>query len=153
MDQDRFRTRARDLRAFADRMMPLAKMPDRATGDDLQLAANLAVKAADSLDELLKATPPGCICRRIEHDNYSYLDYAQSCRHHGQLYVMREALKTNYEKMERALKNEVRMKMVTAALTGTACLEPQSDACDRNRYVERALEIADETIRRIATES
>ena len=151
MDRDRFRNRARELRAFADRMGPLAKMPDRVTAADLQLAADLAAKAADSLDELLKARPAGCNCRLIEDDNYSYLDYAESCLHHRQYYLLREQLKADYAKMERKLKNEVRMKLVAAALSGTATPMDHRDLpiAGVEPVVERAIAIADEAIRRI----
>jgi hypothetical protein len=131
-------------------MSPLAKMPDRATSADLQLAADLAKKAADDLDELVKATPSGCVCRRIDNDNYSYLDYHEECIHHRQYYFLREQLKADYAKMEKALKNEVRIKFVAAALAGTAAgIEPKEDQLGRNAFVENALEIAEAAIRRI----
>lgn len=149
MDRDRFRTRARELRAFAERMTPLAKMPDRATSADLQLAADLATKAADSLDELLKARPPGCNCRLIEDDNYSYLDYAESCLHHRQYHLLREKLKADYAKMEKALKNETRMKLVAAALSGSAGIEPKELLDHQGQLVQNAIAIADEVIRQI----
>lgn len=158
MDRDRFRNRARELRAFAERMTPLAKMPDRATGADLQLAAELATKAAEHIEELVKAKPSGCICRHIENDNYSYLDYAKECIHHGQLYSLSEHLKADYAKMEKALKNEARMKLVAAALSGTAVSFNSRDTPAGwtnitgpavEIVVERAVAIADETLRRI----
>ena len=150
MDKGRFRNRARELRAFADRMAPLAKMPDRATAADLQLAADLATKAADSLDELLKARPAGCNCRLIEDDNYSYLDYAESCLHHGALFLREKQLKEGYAKAERALKNEMRMRLVAAALSGTAAVRLVTGVVPAERVVERAVAIADEEIRQIA---
>ena len=148
-DRHRFSRRASELRAFADQIEPLAKMPDRATGADIQFAADLAKKAANDLDELVKATPSGCICRRIQDDNYSYLDYAEACIHHRQYYLLREQLKESYAKMERALKNEARITLVAAALTGVAAFQPENDHAGRDRHVERAITIADDTIRRI----
>lgn len=148
MDRDRFRNRSRELRAFAERMAPLAKMPDRATGADLQLAADLAAKAADSIDELVKTRPAGCICRTIDRDDYSYLDYAEACLHHGGLFVRERDLKAGYAKMEKALKDEVRMKIVTAALSGAAFLAQQ----DSHKFSENAIAIADEVIRRLAAQ-
>lgn len=147
-DRHRFSRRARELRAFAERMVPLAKMPDRVTAADIQLAAALATKAASDLDELVSAKPTGCICRHVQDDNYSYLDYAEECLHHRQYYFLREKLKADYAKMEKALKNEVRMKLVAAALSGTAII-PEEDAPDREDMVKHAIKIADETIRRI----
>lgn len=146
IERDRFRTRARELRAFADRMTPLAKMPDRVTLADLQLAADLSRKAADSLDELLKGTLPGCICRRIENDNYSYLDYAEACQHHGQLHALRERLKTDYAQAEKALKNEARLKIVGAALAGIAT---RAETLDVETCARKAVEVADAVIRQI----
>jgi hypothetical protein len=146
-DRHRFSRRATELRAFADRIEPLAKMPDRATCADIQLAADLAKQAANDLDELVKATPPGCICRRIENDYYSYLDYAEECIHHRQYYFLREQLKADYAKMEQALKNETRLKLVIAAL--------QAQTVHSNDPVERmaklAIELADEVLRQLGS--
>lgn len=146
MDRDRFSGRVRELRAFAERMTALAKMSDRVTSADVQLAADLAGKAADSIDELVKARPSGCICRQIDNDNYSYLDYAEGCLHHRQYYLLRGQLKADFAKMEKALKNEARMKLVSAALAGTAGMAPHDQVGD---FVARAIAIADEAIRTI----
>ena len=124
-------------------------MPDRATEKDFRQAADLMRGAASDLEELVKATPTGCICRRIQDDNYSYLNYAEDCVHHRQYYALREQLKADYAKMEKALKNETRMKLVAAALTGSAAFTPEDDHAGRNQHVERAIAIADDTIRRI----
>ena len=148
-DRHRFSRRAAELRTFAERIEPLAKMPERARGVDIQSAADLARKAADDLDELVKATPPGCICRRIENDNYSYLDYAEECVHHRQYYFLREKLKADYAKMEKDLKNEVRIRFVAAALSGAVALDHDVDDLDENDLAKRAIAIADETIRQI----
>jgi hypothetical protein len=152
-DQHRFGRRANELRAFAERIAPLAKMPDRATGADLQLAAELANKAASDLDELVAATPPGCICRLIEDDNYSYLDYAEACRYHGQLYTLREDLKARHEKMVKALKNETRMRIVLAALTGAALTNTSADKVEHDAKIAgrvgNALDLADEVLKQI----
>jgi hypothetical protein len=160
MDRHRFSNLARTLRAFAERMSPLMKMPERVTVADLQLAADLTTKAAEHLDELVEATPPGCVCRHIKDDGYDYLDYAESCRHHGRYYRLSEKLKADYAKMENALKNETRMKLVAAALAGTAAPMVTDAAAPEgwtsvtgpttSTLVERAIAIADEAIRRIA---
>ncbi len=151
MDRDRFRKRATDLRNCADLVGRLTEIPDRATQKDFHQAANLMAGAANDLEELVKGSLPGCICRRIQDENYDYLNYAEGCRHHGQLYVMREGLKANYAKMESALKNEVRMKLVAAALAGTAGLSSGDDR-DEDHLAKRAIAIADEAICRIARE-
>ena len=153
MDRHRFSRRAAELRAFAERMGPLAKMPDRATGADLQLAADLANKAADDLDELVKATPPGCICRRIENDNYSYFDYHEDCIHHRHYYHLSEKLKADYAKMEKALKDGPRMRVILATLTGAALSGMGSDEVEHQVKVESrvysARALADEVVRRL----
>jgi len=149
---NRFRERVHALRTFAEKMTSLAKMPERTTASDLQLAADLSKKAADSLDELLNAELLGCVCRRIEHDNYSYLDYAESCLHHRQYYLLRQQLKADYAKMEKALKDEVRVKLVAAALTGTAMpsIMPLDVSVRSRSVVTTAIAIADEALRQIA---
>ena len=148
MDRHRYSRRAHELRAFADRMGPLAKMPDRATSADIQLAADLAKKAADDLDELVAATPAGCVCLRIENDNYSYLDYVESCIHHRQYYLLREQLKAEYQKLECVLKNEARMKLVIAALQAQTVRSNEPD----ERMAKLAIKLADEVLRQLGSE-
>jgi len=145
-DRHRFNKRANELRDHTRLFEQLACVPERVTEKDLRQAADVMRGAAIDLDELIKATPTGCICHRIQDGTHDYLDYAEECLHHRQLYRLRESLKADYAKMEKALKNEPRMKFVAAALSGTAGHIP----ADSNRYVERALAIADEAIRRIA---
>lgn len=146
MDKERFRKRSNELRVDAERLGQLGKMPDRVTDKDLRDASNLMLYASMDLDELLKAQLPGCVCRRIQDDNYDYLDYDESCRHHRQLCHLREHLKAEYAKMEKALKDEARMSVVRAALSGTATLSGMDDL---QSYVERAIQIADEVVRQI----
>ena len=147
MDHDRFRARARDLRACAALVGGLTQMPDRATPKDFQQAADLLVGAADDLETLIKVRPAGCTCRGIQGDNYGYLVYVEGCLHHGHLYETHARLKADYEKLESALKNEARMKLVTAALTGAA----MHDSGDRE--LKRAIDIADEALRLLARET
>lgn len=151
MDRERFRKSAHDLKGCADLIRDLTRMPDRATEKDFQQAADLMARAADDITELIKAQLPGCICRRIQDDGYDYLDYAGNCRHHRDLYLHRESLKADYAKIERALKNETRMKLVAAALSGTAG-RPSDPDLDDDDLVKRAIAIADEAIRRITQE-
>jgi hypothetical protein len=150
VNRHRFSKRALELNDHAQflenlvRIGAISYMPDHATEKDLRQAADLMRGAAIHLEELVSATPTGCICRHIENDNYSYLDYAEACLHHRQLYVLRESLKKDYAKMEKALKNEARMKLVAAALSGSAAVFVDDDI-----LVQRAIVIADATIRRI----
>ena len=123
-------------------------MPDRATSADIQLAADLATKAADDLEELIAATPAGCVCRRIENDNYSYLDYVESCIHHRQYYLLREQLKADYQKLEGVLKNEVRMKLVIAALQAQTVRSNEPD----ESMAKLAIKLADEVLRQLGSE-
>ncbi len=131
-------------------METLAKVPDRATAADIQLAADLAKKAATDLDDLVKAQPAGCLCRLIENDNYSYLDYHEACIHHRQYWHLREKLKADYAALEKTLKDETRMRLVVAALTGTAGIPANEDDRGGDQLVLRAIDIANETLRRIA---
>jgi hypothetical protein len=152
MDRDRFRKRSRELNERARLVSDLAKMPDRATAKDFREVADLMSGAASDIDELLQANLPGCACRRIENDNYSYLHYAESCRHHGRLYLLEEDLKARYEKAEHALKNEVRLRFVTAALSGAAVSTDVRCGWDTS-IVNRAIAIADEAVRQFAEEA
>ena len=149
VDRHRFSKRSRELHERAQIIEDLSRVPDRMTEKDFRLATDLMRGAANDLDELVKATPPGCICRHIENDNYSYLDYAEDCIHHRHYYFLSEKLKADYAKMEKALKDEARMKLVSAALAGTAGMATTEDQIGRNAFVENALEIAEAAIRRI----
>jgi len=142
---ERFRKRAKDLRACAELVGNLKQLPERVAPKDFEQVVDLMAGAASDIEMLVKSRPIGCICRCIEGENFDYFDYVEGCFHHSQLYQLRETLKADYAKMERALKNEARMKLVAAALAGAATL-PNYTAHD---YAKRAVEIADETIRRI----
>lgn len=148
MDRDRYRKRAHDLHGCAQLIKDLTRVPDRATEADFRQVADLMTDAANDLNELIKATPPGCICRRIENDNYSYLDYAEGCLHHRQLYALSESLKADYIRMEKALKDEARMRLIAAALTGSA-VNPQNTSIGAVKY---AIAIADEALQQVVTE-
>ena len=146
IDRDRFRKRAHNLQSCAQLIKDLTRVPDRATEKDFRQAADLMTDAANDIKELIKATPPGCICRRIQDNDYDYLDYEEGCQHHRQLYLIREGLKADYAKMERALKNETRMRILLAVLTGAAALPP---AYAGSILIERAIALTDETLRQI----
>jgi hypothetical protein len=149
MDRDRFRKRATELRDWVSIARTLSNAPDRATAKDFSSAADLMEKAARDLDDLLKATLPGCICRSIFYDDGGgYIDYEKDCRHHGSLYRQLEQNEAHYVKMERALKDEVRLRIVTSALTGTA-ISPH----DNEDLVRWALAIADEVLEQIRREN
>ena len=146
MDRSQARSRARDLRLRGEEFRKLVGMPDRAKAEDFKAAAEVMLKAADSIDALLDDNLPGCVCRHIESDNYSYLDYAESCRHHGGLYRQIAELKKSYEKTEKKLKDEARMSIVRATLSGTADMPATLTV---QGFVARAIEIADETLRQL----
>lgn len=145
MDRHRLRQRIDALNENAKSADDLAKVPDRILPTDLSNAAALMRGAALDMRELMEAKLPGCVCRRIDHDDYSYLVYSIDCRHHHQLHVLMEKLKTDYAKMEKALKDEARMKLVATALTGTTSLAMQ----DLSVFSRNAIAIADETIARL----
>lgn len=145
MERHRFSNRVRELKERAKLVEDLGRVPDRAKEKDFRDLAELLRKTASDIEELVDAKLPGCICRRIDHDDYSYLVYATECRHHHQLHFMTEKVKADYAKMEKTLKDEARMKLVATALTGTASLAVQ----DLPSFSRNAIAIADETIARL----
>lgn len=145
----RFSKRTRELNERAQLLEDLARTPELAPAGCFSRTADLMRGAASDLDELVKATPPGCICRRVNNDNYSYLDYAEECLHHRQLYALSARLKADYARMERALKDETRMKLVVATLSGAATSMAAQAEHLHGAFVENALTLADEVIRRI----
>jgi len=158
MDRHRFSKRSRELTELARLVEGFARMPDGVAEKDFRQAAALMRGASYDIDELVRTSPPGCICRRIRDESNEFLDYAEACLHHRQLHTLREEFKANYAKMERALKNETRLKLVAAALSGTAGLhqvrDQPSDVNDFNEdLAKRAIEIADATIRQITMEA
>lgn len=140
MDREHFRDRVRALRAQADEVSCLTAIPDRVKPQDLKATEHLLRAAAYDIEQLVKARPTGCICRHIQDDNYDYFDYDAACLHHGQLYRIREGLKADYAKMEKALKNEARLRFATAVLSGTDWLQVHDDT---GLGIKRALAIAD----------
>lgn len=105
MDHQRFRQRASDLRAYAQLLNGLSRMPTEESFDLLVAGFDLIVGAANDLDDL-----------------------------------------RTYAKITQALKNETRMKLVAAALSGTSGGQPIAQV---GTVVERAIAIADEALRRI----
>ena len=148
MDRQHFRNRAKELETLAGRLTTLSALPERTTTDDLRDAADLARKAAADLTTLVKAELPGCICPRIQRDDYDYLEYVQNCRHHSDLYHQREGSKARYAELEKALKDEARMKIVIAALNGAALSSHSPSA-----IIANALDVANEALRKIGGES
>lgn len=148
IDRGRFQNKARDLRGCAQLIKDLTHVPDRATEKDFRQVTDLLTSAADDLDELLRAELPGCACRRIQDDNYAYLVYAEDCRHHRGLYLQEKNLKARYEKAESVLKNEVRLRFITATLTGAAVTG--DGRIEHASIVKRAIAIADEAVLQIA---
>lgn len=153
MDRGRFENRVDKLRTCASHLGKLSALPERATTDDFRDASDLMRQAADDLTTLIKAELTGCVCRRIRDDNYDYLEYAQGCRHHRDLYTLKERLKADYTKMEKALKDEVRLKLVTAALAGAAISNDVIAFEGTERIAKRAIEVADDTIERLARDT
>ena len=148
MDRARYRERTRDLQGCADLLKNLTKMPDRAaSAKDFQQVADLLKGAAEDIEALLKAELPGCNCRVIDHDDYSRIVYAESCRHHGHLFALEKRLKEGYARAEKVLKDEIRLRFVAAALTGAA-----PDGGTPSIVVDRAIAIADEAIGRLTKE-
>ncbi len=152
MDRERFKNRSRELGLLATQLAKLSAIPERATTNDFRDAADLIRKAADDLDELLKAPLPGCTCRRVQDYDRDYLEYDETCQHHRALCLLHKRVTADYLKMERALKDEVRLRLVAAALSGSAAL-PSEDSPDDDDIAKRAIAIADEAICRITRET
>ena len=147
-----FRQRQHELNEHVQLFAKLSQMPERLTEKDLQRAIYLMSRAAEDLGRLMDARLPGCVCRRIEDENYSRLVYEKTCTHHSSLFHQEKALEEGYAKAEKALKDEARMKLVAAALSGAAGLCETTNDLDDEDLAKRAISIADETIRRITTE-
>lgn len=143
-----FRQRQHELNEHVQLFAKLSPMPERLTEKDLQRAIYLMSRAAEDLGALLDARLPGCTCRRIEDDNYSRLIYEKTCTHHSSLYHQEKTLEERYAKAEKTLKDEARMKLITAAISGAAFQVPQ----DAGLFSRNALEIADDVIRRLLEE-
>jgi hypothetical protein len=142
--RERFRDRANDLQKQADQLAMIAKIPNHATFANLNEAADLLTKAAEDIKELTQAKLPGCVCPYEGVLDHNYASYVEHCPHHRDLFLIRQRLKEQYAWMEKALKNEVRMGLVRAALTGAA-----ESSVAPNRIVAFAILIADEAIRQI----
>ena len=141
--------RINELNDRAKLVEDLGRVPDRAKEKDFRDLAELLRKTASDIEELVDAKLPGCICRRIDHGDYSYLVYATECRHHHQLHFLTEKLKADYAKMEKTLKDETRLRLVAAALSSTAGFAVQ----DLPNIANNAIAIADATIVRLTNES
>lgn len=150
MDRDRFRKRAADLRSCADLVERLTRVPDRATRKDFEQVSDLMTGAATDIEKLIKAEPPGCVCRRIQDNDYDYLEYNEGCLHHRQLYLVREKLKADYERLEKKLKDEPRMRLLAAVLSDSLDKTSAPRLQPAAIVVDEALTIVDEAIRRLA---
>ncbi len=140
---------AKRYRKLADELQHLAELPDRLTKKDVEAAAKALRDAADDIDGLARAKPSGCICRHIEDDNYSYLHYDERCYHHGDLVRRTAAIKNDYEKAEKRLRDEVRMKLIVAALPGATALPD----LNKEEAARVAIDAADAVIRQLLSES
>ena len=140
MTTNRYHHHMNELRTQASLLNTLAKVPERASEKDLLGASDTMFLAASALDALMRARPEGCVCDLIDD---RYLAYHASCVHHGHLHVTLEALKAEYTKLEKTLKDETRLKLIAGALAGTAGLEPSAT------LAKKAIEIADEVIRQV----
>lgn len=146
MDRAHYRKRVRDLNECAALIDQLTRMPDRATEKDFRQLADLLREAAKDVEALLNAELPGCTCRRVEHDDSSCLDYNESCRHHAHLVARLASNKKHYEDAEKKLKNEVHVRLVAAALSGTAGTVLVTADLEVEDVVDAALQIADRAI-------
>ena len=130
------------LDANAKELLQLSGMMERLTKADVAKAAKSLDEAARALEDLLKGELPGCTCRLIENDNYSYLDWKEDCRHHRGLFLFHKESKAKYEEAHKKLKNEVRLKLVSELIGGLA----RGDGQGNDHVVRRAIQLADEAI-------
>lgn len=149
MDRDRYRRRVRELGESTKLIESLAKVPDRATEKDFRLIIDQLRAAATDIEALLEADLPGCACRRVDRDDSYYLDYVESCRHHGHLFSRLASNKKHYEDAAQKLKDEVRGRLVASALSGAAGTVLVTMDAEVDDVVAIALRIADHAIQAI----
>lgn len=130
------------LDAHAKELYQLSGMIERLTKADVAKAAKSLEEAARALEDLMKGELPGCTCRLVENDNYSYLDWNENCRHHRGLWLFQSESKKKYDEALKKLKNELRVKLVAELIGGLA----RGDGQGAKHLVARAIELADETI-------
>lgn len=128
------------LDAHAKELYQLSGMIERLTKADVAKAAKSLEEAARALEDLMKGELPGCTCRTIDNDNYSYLDYNETCRHHRGLWLFQNESKKKYDEAHKKLKHELRIKLVTEIVGRSP------SGLSDEETVERALRLADKTI-------
>jgi hypothetical protein len=144
MTTNRYHSHMNELRKQATLLKSLAPLSERVSAKDLLGAVDAMQLAASALEELIRARPEGCVCDLIDD---RYLSYAESCTHHGHLHVLLEALKAEYVKLEKTLKDETRLKLIAGALAGTAGLEP------KQAIAKQAIAVADEVLKQLTDAS
>lgn len=82
------------------------------TAQDLLASSELLFKASRAIAELTRGELRGCTCRSIAHDDYFALDYDKECTHHGRFFLQIEKCKAEYTKALKALRNEIRVKLI-----------------------------------------
>lgn len=75
-------------------------------------------EAAEAMQQLMRGELPGCTCTRIEHDDYTRLEYDEKCRHHRSLASQLAASKKRYDDAEKKLTNDIHIKLVIGMMPG-----------------------------------
>lgn len=111
------------LTARARELESLVSMPHRVLSKDVEGASAALNEAADGMRQLMAGELPGCTCRRIDKDDYSYLNYDEKCRDHGNLWAQTTALKKRYEELHAKLTDELRIRIVSEVISSLAATQ------------------------------
>jgi hypothetical protein len=155
MSYESVRARVHEIMQIAERFQILASMPDHVTRADIEQAVSALRDSALKISFLIEATPVGCTCPRTEREDRStFIDrYDPECRHHGRLHALEERGNKLYEDTRQKLKNEVRIQLVAAALTGLLSWRPSLTTEQRLMIVDVAIASADMTIEKLLAPS
>jgi len=134
------------LRERAAKLDLLARVPDRATGDDIYNAAETIRDCAVDIERLTRKSPPGCTCRLIEDDDRSYVVPDPTCRDHS--WQLKEVKRIQDACAQRvaALEDSRLWRLIEAALHGSI-----ATGATPRQVAERAWEIARAALRTTPT--
>lgn len=139
----------REFVRVANAIEKLRDMPERTTRAELDAWSAALVRAARYLDELTRTRLHGCTCRYHEDDDRSWVTPDPACPHHKHQIEEQAALAKHYAKQQKKLTDEVRLRLVAAAITGLAG-RPSVSSVDG--LAAEALQVADAVIAKILGE-
>lgn len=138
-----------DFVRIARAIEKLRDMPERTTRDELLAWASALRRASQHLEQLTRTRPHGCTCRYHEDDDRSWVTPDPQCPHHKHQIEERAALAKHYAKQHTKLTNEIRLRLVTAAITGLAS---KASVLSPDGIATEALQVADAVIAKIEAE-